>query len=690
MKTYISNDLYKFSLLSSIKASKNGKFVAFLEHRANREENCYKTSVHFINRAENLEIKKIYSGEKLSLISVLDNGTTVVSETIKKDDKAVTNVYKIEVQKSADKAEQKELLFSSEELNPAYTIDEMICTEECSLFFSAKYRSKAPCDGENKDYYIFDELPFWENAKGVVNGLVSKIFVKNIAQPPKELSQDDARVHGLVSSPNSKYLAYKIKSHKTVDHMISSIEILDISNGNRKIIQDESLGYVHADSAFIDDNTLLFGAFDREFPGKNPLIFIYDIEGDELKQIEGADFDIGASIVMDIAYKKQSSICSHESLAYFTSTDHGSSRIYSADRLGNIVPISSKLESIMEFAIAGDEVFTIRAESIKISDYDLGSQDKSVQTYIPGLPEIYVQKLNKTSETPAEALDFYSETNSLGEKSQVSSFNSDTVAEHKAAPCYSFSFINRDGIKIDVYAIIPNIDDEEKIPVVLQIHGGPKSAYGTGFYHEMQVLASKGIASVFSNPRGSAGRGSAFANITGELGYMDYDDIIEAFDRALEVFTNLDAKRAGVSGGSYGGFMCNWIIGHTGRFKAACSQRSISSYISKPFTTDIGYYHNLKQLKATPWEDFDRVMMHSPLARAKNLSTPTLFIHSDEDYRCWQIEGISMYNALKMAGVPARICLFYGENHGLSRGGKPHNRIKRLDEIVSWFVKHLL
>jgi acylaminoacyl-peptidase len=172
---------------------------------------------------------------------------------------------------------------------------------------------------------------------------------------------------------------------------------------------------------------------------------------------------------------------------------------------------------------------------------------------------------------------------------------------------------------------------------------------------------------------------------------VDYEDLMSVVDHALGEFPFIDPARLGVTGGSYGGFMTNWIIGHTDRFRAACSQRSISNWISKFCTTDIGYYFNKDQLGKTPWEENgnDRLWWHSPLRYADRAVTPTLFIHSEEDYRCWLAEGLQMFTALRYHGVDSRLVLFHGENHELSRSGKPLHRIRRLQEILNWFEKHL-
>lgn len=232
-------------------------------------------------------------------------------------------------------------------------------------------------------------------------------------------------------------------------------------------------------------------------------------------------------------------------------------------------------------------------------------------------------------------------------------------------------------------------DSGRRYPGIFQIHGGPKVTYGGLFNHEMQCFAAQGYFVFYTNPRGSDGRGEDFADITGRLGYDDYEDLMDFCDEVVARYPNLDEKRIGICGGSYGGFMCNWMIGHTDRFAAAASQRSISNYVSKMLCSDIGFNHNMVQMGTDMWKDFDEVWNHSPLKYAHKAVTPTLFIQSDEDYRCWMGDAVQMFNALKKNGVEGRMVLFHGENHDLSRTGKPGNRIARLREIGNWFERFL-
>ena len=239
--------------------------------------------------------------------------------------------------------------------------------------------------------------------------------------------------------------------------------------------------------------------------------------------------------------------------------------------------------------------------------------------------------------------------------------------------------------QVDGWVLRPkDYDPNQKYPAILNIHGGPKAAYGPVFFHEMQFWASEGYFVMFCNPRGSNGKGNAFAELRGPYGTIDYDDLMNFTDAVLAAYPAIDAERIGVTGGSYGGYMTNWMIGHTDRFAAAASQRSIANWVSLICYADIGFTADGDQMGADPWSDVQKVWDQSPLQFADKAKTPTLFIHSFEDYRCLLQEGMQMYNALVHHGVEARMCLFKGESHGLSRIGKPSDRVRRLYEITAW------
>ncbi len=230
-----------------------------------------------------------------------------------------------------------------------------------------------------------------------------------------------------------------------------------------------------------------------------------------------------------------------------------------------------------------------------------------------------------------------------------------------------------------------------KYPAVLEIHGGPHSAYGAAFFHEFQLLCARGYAVIFANPRGGAGYGQDFAKSIGrDWGGGDYRDLMATMDYALAKNRWIDARRIGVAGGSYGGYMTSWIVTHTDRFRAAVSMRALNNFYSFYGTSDIGHFFATDwYVGGEPWNNADEYLAHSPIAHVANCKTPTLILHSEKDYRCPIEQGEQFYIALKKLGVPTKFVRFPDETHELSRSGKPKHRKERLEHIVEWFGKYL-
>ena len=273
----------------------------------------------------------------------------------------------------------------------------------------------------------------------------------------------------------------------------------------------------------------------------------------------------------------------------------------------------------------------------------------------------------------------------------LTSFNTTALSEYYVAKPQPIQ-VTKDKVTIDGWVLLPEgFDSKTSVPAILDIHGGPKTVYGEVYYHEMQLWASKGFAVFFCNPRGSDGKGNAFADIRGKYGTIDFDDILDFTDAVLAKYPTIDRSRIGVTGGSYGGFMTNWIIGHTDRFACAATQRSISNWTSFHGVSDIGYFFTPDQTGANLMKptDYEKLWWHSPLKYAFNFKTPTLVIHSKADYRCPIDQGYQMITALKEQGVPSKLVMFHNENHDLSRSGKPKARQKRLTEITAWMAHYL-
>ena len=247
--------------------------------------------------------------------------------------------------------------------------------------------------------------------------------------------------------------------------------------------------------------------------------------------------------------------------------------------------------------------------------------------------------------------------------------------------------VSKNGFEVKGYVLVPEgYEATRSYPAILNIHGGPKTVYSSVYYHEMQVWANQGYVVFFANPRGSDGKGNEFADIRGRYGTIDYEDLMDFTNVVVDRFA-VDPAQLFVTGGSYGGFMTNWIIGHTNRFKRAVTQRSISNWLSFYGTSDIGPSFGLDQAGGHPVQDLDKLWEQSPMKYALNIQTPLLLIHSSSDHRCPIEQAQQLYAVLLHQGVETKLVWFHGENHELSRSGKPHARIKRLSEIQNWFAR---
>jgi Dipeptidyl aminopeptidases/acylaminoacyl-peptidases len=275
-----------------------------------------------------------------------------------------------------------------------------------------------------------------------------------------------------------------------------------------------------------------------------------------------------------------------------------------------------------------------------------------------------------------------------GQIKELTHFNDSFVEEFRISKPLPFKFKASDNVEVDGWILEP-MDTADKYPTILYIHGGPKTCFGDAFMFEFQLLANNGFAVLYMNPRGSDGYSEEFADIRRNYGKRDYQDLLEGISYALQNFNFIDPNRLGVAGGSYGGFMTNWIIGHTKLFKAAITDRSIANWVTFFSTSDIGREFTLDQIGSDPWGEPAKLAEQSPISYLKDVDTPTLIIHSQEDYRCWLVEALQLYTSLKYLGKQAKLVIFPHENHDLSRSGKPKHRVIRLEHYLNWFNNYL-
>ncbi|HET9848823.1 MAG TPA: S9 family peptidase [Candidatus Dormibacteraeota bacterium] len=277
-----------------------------------------------------------------------------------------------------------------------------------------------------------------------------------------------------------------------------------------------------------------------------------------------------------------------------------------------------------------------------------------------------------------------------GQAVRLTQLNDDLFRESDLVRPEEFSYRGADGWDIQAWIMRPGASKEKPPPAILEVHGGPMAMYSWSFFFEFQLLAAHGFAVLYTNPRGSVGYGRRFSDaVRNDWGGKDFDDIMAGVDAAVARGW-IDPERLGIAGGSYGGYMTNWAIGHSDRFKAAITMRCVSSLPAMFGYSDLGWFLTVDEMGGSvPWKNLDWLTERSPITYVEQMKTPLLILHSDNDLRCPIGEAEQLFTSLKFLGREVQMIRFEGQSHDLSRSGHPRSRVIRLRHIVGWFLKHI-
>ena len=654
-------DFLNYKFLSNVQYAPDGKRAAFVVSNCNEEENCYESRLWLYDGA----FRQLTDlGKEAQFL--WESGDTILFPAVrsaaeKKRAEAkerFTSYYRLDL-RGGEAIPAFTLPFAANWLRQlpcgAYAVLGSIDANEPDYYAMRKEdREKVQKRyADDADYEVFDELPYWMNGGGIINKSRTALFL--VSKDAKEIRRITEPFFAVATIEAIGNLVYFLGDSYTarMDLTHPKLFVLNGETGETRLIK----AY---DGLFVDGikavgETLVMTATEGKDIGLNENVDFYtvDRETGALSMLYENTESLWNSVGSDVRHGGGETTWAANGKLYYVTTRAESSHLYALDMDGNNVPVATETGSVDACAIHADNDAALL-----------------IALYEGSLQELYAKDLK------------------TGALTKLSHFNDDAFKDKYVAKCEPVS-VESEGWTIDGWVLKPkDYDPEKKYPAVFDIHGGPKTVYGTVFYHEMQVWAGMGYFVFFCNPKGSDGRGDAFADIMGHYGETDYRNLMDFADEVLRRYPAIDPNRVCETGGSYGGFMTNWIIGHTDRFCACASQRSISNWLSFNGISDIGYYFVGDQNKADFYTDHAKLWEHSPLKYAKNVKTPTLFIHSDEDYRCPIDQGLQMYAALVDRGIPARICVFHGENHELSRSGKPKHRIRRLEEITNWFEKY--
>ncbi|MEO8679221.1 MAG: S9 family peptidase [Vicinamibacterales bacterium] len=407
----------------------------------------------------------------------------------------------------------------------------------------------------------------------------------------------------------------------------------------------------------------LYGTPERSFDQSDLFVAAADGTGSPKNLTAGYDFDIGGSVGGDQRAPRGGG---------------SGGAIWSADGRSIIIVSGEKGDAnLVRVDVATSAVTPVFRRAHTVQSYTASKDGKAlvaVTSTQTNINDLFV--LDPAAGTPSAR--------------QITRINDDLFKTLKVSDAEPITWTSFDGKKIEGWLMLPpDFDQTKQYPLILEIHGGPHSAYGNVFTHEFQWMAAKGYVVLFPNPRGSSNYGQDFGNII-QFHYPgdDYKDLMAGVDEVVKR-GYIDTKRMGVTGGSGGGLLTNWTITQTTRFAAAVSMRSIADWSGFWYTADFSQFTSSWFRKA-PWEDPADFTARSPITHVAKVKTPLMLIDGDDDLRTPPADGGEMmFRALKYLKVPTVMVRVPGETHELSRSGKPRHRVERLQHILGWFDKYL-
>ncbi len=652
LKKITIEDITKYRFPGNLKYSPDGKYLAFNVQRSDVEKNAYHTDVFL---AEGDEVRQITFSVDANMIMFDDNETLILNRRTDGTKPGTTDLFKLNV-KGGEAQPWITLPFPLIRLEKAgnglYAAVGAIDRNDPDAYKdSAEVRAKKLAEKEKeKDYTVVDEVPYWFNGAGFTNKKRNALFiidtkkglsVKRITAPAfsvQNILVDGKTVYytGAVferaRTMNAKLYAYNTEKKKTktvygkADRRFGRLFMMN--------------GKLYAESVLTSEH------------GKTDEIF--KVKDDGLELVYTPKLTLSSATIGDTVHGGGDDYAADGKVFITLVTDNDHNALYEFDRKFRPKTIWEKPGMACFMAMSDEKIALCYQEWNNVSEIYTMNRDGS---------------------------DFR----------RITHLNDEALAGRYIAEPQDIEY-DSEGYHLNGWVLLPkDYDPKKTYPAVLDIHGGPRAAYCNTFFHEMQLWASEGYFVFFTNIKGSDGRGDDFADIRDDYGGTDFRNLMDFTDAVLAKYPQIDPARVCETGGSYGGFMTNWIIGHTDRFCAAASQRSISNWKSFSFIADIGLHFGPDQCGAEGLfgdANDEKMWNHSPLKYAANAKTPTLFIHSDEDYRCPLPEGMQMMQALAYQNVETRLVIFHGENHELSRSGKPLHRMRRLQEITDWFNKH--
>jgi len=635
-------DLRKFVFISDPQTSPNGSRVAYVQTSVDYKDDGYVKHIWVHDVASGKNIQYTHGEGKDSFPRWSPDGDRLLFLASGRKPESKTQLYVIgtgggEASLVAD--------LKTGVSNPKWSPD-----GKAILFSSRTWEPEKP----ESDVVVVNRIRFKLNGVGMFAGKRLHLFtVKAAGGKPRQVTKGEYDVSAYSWSPNGKEVAYATNLGCDQDTSYArDIYVMPAKGGEAHMVTSS----IHSisDISWSEHGLAYLGHDFRAQGATNTDIWVMqNLDSEPVNITEGFDRKVGWGIGSDLRFSTPGPGAvwgPNGEYIYFMAGDVPNSNIYRVKRA------TCEVEQV--------------TDGITIDGFSY-SEDFEVLSY--------------NAMSAVEPCELY-----VNDKN-VTKANERHLKNLKLSTPEIYTWNNELGAEIHGWVMKPqDYVEGEKYPTIVQIHGGPLGIYGDGIYHEFQLMAATGYCVIYTNPRGSAGYGEEYgATLNGRHGTVDYKDIMDFTRDAVKRFPFIDSDRLGVTGGSYGGYLTNWIITQTDMFKAGVACRSTCNRYSHHGYSDFGFNHGPSGNMGYPWKDEDKLLSQSPLRFAKNVKTPLLLIHSENDLRCPVQQAEEFFVALMELGVDTELVRFPDENHELSRSGKPKHREERFCHILRWFDKYL-
>jgi dipeptidyl aminopeptidase/acylaminoacyl peptidase len=655
-----AEDLYHLTSVNDPQLSPDGSRVAFLQTEINREKHKYNTHIFVIDLSNNESRQWTFGEVRDSSPRWSPSGEYIcfISNRSGKSQLYIMNVHG---------GEPRQLTMCSNGVrNPYWSPDSSKILFETSLGQDESIldKEKKKEDKEKQlEPMIVDRIRYKSDAVGFFDDKRQQIAIVDLSNGEMELVTDGVADYSIGCwSPDGEKITLFANLTDEPDYThVSDLYIMSLKDKRLQKVT-YSNGFFSNSSWSPDGKHIAVIGHEKEYASATlSRIWLYELETNSFTCLTSDwDVQIGDVAIGDFhsGNVDPGIVWTNDSYGfYFLMSDQGSTGVYYGSIKGEMYPSLFENQHVYGLTVDGEKHKAVVAISKPTS---------------PG--ELYTYDL------------------STGEINKLTTVNDSFLEGIELSDALAFTYRAPDQWEVSGWTMKPvGYEEGKKYPTILEIHGGPHAMYANTYFHEFQMLAAQGFAVIFTNPRGSHGYGQTFVDaVRGDYGGNDYNDIMSALEYALDTYDFIDEKKLGVTGGSYGGFMTNWIVGHTNRFKAAVTQRSISNWLSFYGVSDIGYYFSEWEVNGDIVSDTEKLWNHSPLKYVKNVETPLLILHGEKDYRCPIEQAEQLFVALKKQKKQTKFVRFPESNHELSRSGDPKLRIDRLNHIKDWFVEYLM